>query len=408
MNSGYLSTYFEVVIAKTLSAVEANRSSSNQHEFNGTKQLKRVIRTTETAQFPTKFIWMGEENEAVAADSTVSWYDARKGNPNRSAEFRLYFQNNPAIELAKEGDTMFIARRTDDTLLIIITPPGSTIERQLYWLFNLSSPQGNLFSVSEIDFASNMEIDFSARFILEELGIEVEEPENDVIDRLLEKFVGAFPTTAEFSAYARETITEKYSIHEDPDHALMSLLLWEEKLFRRLERYNVSLRLKDGFKTEDVDGFLNFSLSVQNRRKSRAGAALEDHVNFIFQKAGIHFSKGQKTENKAKPDFIFPNITLYHDKEFPSNLLTMLGAKTSLKDRWRQVLSEAERISLKHLLTLEPGISENQTDEMKAKNLQLVLPKEIHQTFTNKQKDWLITFKDFISIVKEKQIRSFS
>ena len=59
----------------------------------------------------------------------------------------------------------------------------------------------------------------------------------------------------------------------------------------------------------------------------------------------------------------------------------MLGAKSTLKDRWRQVLSEAERIDNKHLLTLEPGISENQTSEMQVKQLQLVLPRKLHESF---------------------------
>lgn len=45
---------------------------------------------------------------------------------------------------------------------------------------------------------------------------------------------------------------------------------------------------------------------------------------------------------------------------------TMLGVKSTCKDRWRQVLSEAKRIDNKHLATLEPGISENQTAEMQA------------------------------------------
>ena len=43
----------------------------------------------------------------------------------------------------------------------------------------------------------------------------------------------------------------------------------------------------------------------------------------------------------------------------------MLAAKTSCKDRWRQVLAEADRIRTKHLLTLEPAISKIQTAEMR-------------------------------------------
>ena len=81
----------------------------------------------------------------------------------------------------------------------------------------------------------------------------------------------------------------------------------------------------------------------------------------------------------------------------------MLGAKSTLKDRWRQVLSEALRIPEKHLLTLEPGISENQTDEMQAKKLQLVVPKRLHNTYRLTQQTWLMDVADFISVVRSRQ-----
>lgn len=83
----------------------------------------------------------------------------------------------------------------------------------------------------------------------------------------------------------------------------------------------------------------------------------------------------------------------------------MLGVKTTCKDRWRQVLSEAKRIDLKHLLTLEPGISDNQTNEMKAHNLQLVLPKSLHQSYNQNQRSWLMDIKDFLGLIKERQTR---
>ena len=81
----------------------------------------------------------------------------------------------------------------------------------------------------------------------------------------------------------------------------------------------------------------------------------------------------------------------------------MLGAKSTCKDRWRQVLSEAKRIERKHLLTLESSISENQTNEMKDNKLQLVLPLAIHETYSSNQRQWLYSVKMFLDEVKEKQ-----
>lgn len=81
----------------------------------------------------------------------------------------------------------------------------------------------------------------------------------------------------------------------------------------------------------------------------------------------------------------------------------MLGVKSTCKDRWRQVLSEADRIEKKHLLTLEAAISTNQTDEMKSKQLQLVVPEKIHKSFTKNQQEWLLDIQTFIETVKLKQ-----
>ena len=86
----------------------------------------------------------------------------------------------------------------------------------------------------------------------------------------------------------------------------------------------------------------------------------------------------------------------------------MLGTKTSCKDRWRQLLPEAARIPEKHLLTLEPGISENQTNEMRAHSLQLVLPNSLHKTYNAAQQSWLMDLKTFINVVATRQQESVS
>ena len=149
--------------------------------------------------------------------------------------------------------------------------------------------------------------------------------------------------------------------------------------------------------------FIGFSLSVQNRRKSRVGHALENHLEHVFRDHALTCSRGKMTENRAKPDFVFPGITQYHDADFPAIRLTMLGVKSTCKDRWRQVLSEARRIDKKHLFTLEPGISENQTNEMRENKLTLVLPKALHDSYKPAQKSGLLQLEQFIELARSRQ-----
>jgi hypothetical protein len=55
------------------------------------------------------------------------------------------------------------------------------------------------------------------------------------------------------------------------------------------------------------------------------------------------------------------------------------------------VLAVAVRITGKHLLTLEAGISENQTDQMRASHLQLVIPAPLHATYKARQRAELMS-----------------
>jgi hypothetical protein len=407
MKKGSLSSLFTGVAAKRLSAVEANLDRSNQHEFNGVNALKNIfgsVAGSEKKKFLTRFIYIGkDEDDTVRADGSLTWYDSRHGNPNRSSEYRLYFSTTAVAEKSNEQDLLLIGRQPNGTILLIVVPFGTTAENQLLWLFGLSGVEGG-YSFIEFDNSRDIELGFGSRYVLEELGILSEETNENYLETMLDDFGGVFPKTKVFSEFSRSTIPEVSSI-DDPDKALLAWMEQEEILFRTLERHIVSKRLKNGFGDNDagVDEFISYSLSVQNRRKSRVGHALENHLEEVFREHSLTYSRGKETENKAKPDFIFPGIEQYRDATFPENSLSMLGVKTTCKDRWRQVLTEANRVQRKHLLTLEPSISIGQTDEMRANLLQLVIPQEIHSTYKADQQKWLWKFKDFLVLVKEKK-----
>lgn len=399
---GSLSKYFTGVAVKLLRRVEAT-SKSNQHEFNGSEPLKRLLGLEDRTAIPTKFIWLSDEQEGVTDEVTLTWYNSRKDKPHRAAEYRLYYPTNSVSELMDEGDTLFIALRPDNTAIAIVARTGSTIQNQLLWMFGVEQPEFTFVFKNATNDADK--IDFALRYILDELGIEPEEPEAYELDRIIEPLGGKFPTTREFSRLARISLPNVDPM-DDPDLVLMAWLEREELLFRRLERKIVSGRLHSGFSADgiaDVDGFLAFSLHVQNRRKSRAGQSLENQLEALLVARDIKFSRGAKTENKNKPDFIFPGETEYRNSTFPESQLSMLGAKSTCKDRWRQVLTEAERIREKHLLTLEPGISESQTDEMRSKRLHLVLPLRLHATYNERQQNHLVSVAGFLQMVLEKQ-----
>lgn len=404
MKRGHLSEYFSGIAVKRLSAVETRPTASNQHEFNSSAELKRLLGDDDQKDVPTKFIWIGHEQEAVEAEGFVTWYDARRRHPTRS-EYRLYYPGNDVTVLMDEGDAFFLAKRKDTGCLVIITPSDSTMYNQLLWLFGIEIQSAFEFSYQPVAGNTDAELDFAARFVLEALDIDPEEPEGPSIDDLIEPFALTMPNTKTLSSLARQSLGVT-TVKDAPDHALLAWMDREDQLFRRLERKIVAERLRSGFQTsegEDVEGFISFSLSVQNRRKSRAGLALESHLEALLIDFQIKFDRSAVTENGNRPDFLFPGTIEYQDPGFPVGQLTMLGAKSTLKERWRQVLSEAERIETKHLLTLEPGISEKQTAEMQAKRLQLVVPNGLHATYKPQQRLWLMDVSDFIHLVQSRQ-----
>jgi hypothetical protein len=420
MQRGFLAKLFSGVVAKRLTLVETITSQSNQHEFQGTKPVRQLFGSEDRKQIETSFIWIESEQQSFAADGFISWSNVRKNKP-RAPEYHLYYNGNPVVETMQPGDIVFIALRKNNTALVVVAPQNSAIMSQLFWLFGIDEQQQLVLNTVQLDSdggeksevvlteyknGADSEADFIARFILDELGIEFEIPETDQLDELLKGFPNDLPTTKIFSQFARDTLTAKVSAIDDPDKAILAWLDHEEKLFRRHEHFKIERKIESGFKGEggsSVENSLRFYQSIFNARKSRMGQSLEHHAEEIFRANKLLFTRGAITEHKNKPDFLFPSIESYRDTKFNSQRLTMLASKSTCKDRWRQVLSEASRVEFKHLLTLEAGISQNQTDEMHAKNLQLVVPKLIHSSYNAFQKNWLMSMKDFVIMATERQ-----
>ena len=398
-----LSTYFSGIGAKRLTAVETDPKKSNQHEFNGINEFKAFFGASRRS-FSGKFIYLSDDEDGtLIEEGTLTWYDARENHPTRT-EFRLYYTPNSVISSASDGDLMIIGKTRDDEIAVIVAVDGSTAERQMKWLFGLEEVE-NRYVVKNI-VEQDQELNFAGKQVIETLGFEIEETEPGYLEQIIGVFGETFPKTSDFSKFARTTLSHDVSPIEEPDKTLIAWLEREELLFRTLEKHIVSKRLKEGFGEDglDVDAFVKYSLSVQNRRKSRAGHSFENHLESIFTENEVMFSKGKNTERKNKPDFLFPNIEKYHDNKFDSGLLTMLGVKTTAKDRWRQVLSEADRIERKHLITLQPAISTNQTIEMQEQNLQLVIPEPLKETYTAEQQPELMDLEEFLKLVKSRAI----
>ena len=403
--------YFQAFATKVLVAVDVDKLTSHQHEFNGSEAFRVMLgRPSGKVYLPTRMAYLDDDQEDLPElfETSLTWYDARENHPTRSPEFRLLYLTaaEHVIFRAKVGDSMFLAMEPDGGLILVIAKQGSTILRQLQWIFDVPVASELMRIMTRMDHQPDRE-EIAGEELLALLGIEVDLGD-DHLELILKRFsTKLWPSTTDFAQFARSLVKDA-DPESDPDAALMRWVTMEHRLFRMLEKYRISESIAGGFVSADgsvdVDAFLKLSLSVHNRRKSRAGLSLEEHLAAVFQANAVVFVKKAKTEGKKEPDFLFPSKSAYDDLTFPPALLTMLGVKTTLKDRWRQVLNEADRVPEKHLLTLQPAISEGQTAEMRAEHLQLVIPKELHsQAFSSKQQEWLMSVAEFISQVKLRQ-----
>ena len=216
-----------------------------------------------------------------------------------------------------------------------------------------------------------------------------------------------FPETKIMAEAARRIQGEVYDheeyIRQKPDRKLIDWTDEEYRLFKAVEHAFEWPTIAQGFKS--IDEFIKVASSLLNRRKSRAGKSLEHHLAALFDGNSISYESQVVTEGKKTPDFIFPSGQAYHDASFLTSKLTSLAAKTTCKDRWRQILNEADRLrgETKFLCTLQQGISAKQMEEMATEKVRLVVPQPYIKTYPAEWQNEIWSIEKFIAYVKEKE-----
>lgn len=182
------------------------------------------------------------------------------------------------------------------------------------------------------------------------------------------------------------------------DAQLLEWVRMEYEVFRAVERH-FFLQV-DAAQWADVDRFLATANSMMNRRKARAGKSLEHHVSEILTRSGIPFSPQAPTEDGHVADFLLPGTDAYHSPTFLADDLVFLAAKTTCKDRWRQILTETNKIRVKHLLTLRQTLSADQLQQMCHNDVHLVVPKPYHAGYPTLAGARVWSVDDFVKMLQ--------
>lgn len=139
-------------------------------------------------------------------------------------------------------------------------------------------------------------------------------------------------------------------------------------------------------------------LSAAQQRKSRAGYSFEHHIEQLLIDGKIPHEVQVVIESKKRPDFVLPTLALYRDKDRPRDHALVLSAKTTLRERWKQVMGEIKNCPL-FLATVDDNIAANAIEDMKANGITLVVPESLKKSDSTAYKDSanVIPFRDFFT-----------
>lgn len=135
----------------------------------------------------------------------------------------------------------------------------------------------------------------------------------------------------------------------------------------------------------------DFFRSLGQSRKSRAGQSFEENLKWLFKKLSYPFD--EKILINGRPDFLLPGVAEY--KRNPMNCI-IFTAKRTLRERWRQIVTEGTRGLGFFLATLDDDKSTDEISEMMKHRIYMVVPESMkHAVINYKHAPNVISFKEF-------------
>lgn len=375
---------FDIVYTKFISANDVGKTS---HQQTRSHQAGFYISKTFLPYVFEQEILNGND---YVAFTTIKW----QSDFETRSRFKFYGSKNEC-HLTRLGNNF--PYRADENIgdLLIICKES----KEYYHAFILQSDE----DIEDFFAALNISATGTNNIIPKQTELSAE----DILIRCFLKYLQTlnvdFPSTYDLALQARQCYYKAYSVTPksiiaNPDKELLNWINAEFQLFKTIENERYSERIK--FPFTNVEELVETANTILNRRKSRAGKSLEHHLSEIFKTFAVSFETQIITEGNKKPDFLFPSQEAYQNLNFDDDKLIVLASKTTCKDRWRQILNEADRVKIKHLFTLQQGISKNQLNEMYKYNVRLVVPQAYIKTFPKEFREKIFTLEHFIKYIK--------
>ncbi|MGF6157417.1 hypothetical protein M2267_002676 [Ensifer sp. KUDG1] len=228
------------------------------------------------------------------------------------------------------------------------------------------------------------------------------------------------PVTAELARLARNSFMQKYGLEkinpftlDAPGDALREISrMIEWDLFREYQRRERSVelvRLVLGDRPREVSASAvirklidelpaidALMLSASQQRKSRAGYSYEHHIEAMLADGDILFEKQVILASKKRPDFILPSLAFIDSGRPGSETGLILSAKTTLRERWKQVEREKGSRQL-FLTTVDENIAGSAIEDMASFGVSLVIPESLRKSKETEYKGHknVLSFREF-------------
>ncbi len=373
-----------VAFSKFITANDTGATGGHQAGFHISKSSWNLFFDTPGVKGANKdvFIKIKWQNQ-FETDSRFIYYGVGTRNEYRLTRFGKGF---PFLREDNIGDLLVIAKKDKDYFDAFVLSADEDIDA-FFDAFGISSTETNKILPKPTEPTADQRL-------------------KRLFQNFIEKLTVDFPPTIELATGARKIFIEAHnldatSVLSKPDNEILHWIATEFDLFKFIENDRYGEIIKNKFNS--VEALIKTANTILNRRKSRAGKSLEHHLSEVFNIWELSYTSQATTEAQKKPDFIFPNIETYFREPMGSDKLVFLGAKTTCKDRWRQIVGEADRIPQKHLFTLQQGISSNQLKEMNLSGVTLVVPRPFLKSFPKEHRDEIWTLDTFVKYVRSKQ-----
>lgn len=394
---------FAAVASKTLSAVEVDPRVSHQHELAaGTLRPLLVDHglmapDAQRVEIPVGILRLDDDEEPERLEDVLTVYDARRANPDRAPEWRAYYGAGSTAERVitsmHEGDILAYAIDRSGGVHVLLAPATSHWAEVLRDALGLA-PTPRLTAIADYELAEAQQR-APVHLIADALGISPRTPSD--LDWLLERFGGEPP--AEFpDPHAMATLAHLRvgldARHELADTLLERWLAAETDLFMLLERLEGERRLAACVTFED---HIRTVQSILQRRRARRGRSLELHLEALFTARRLPYERQVETEPGSTSDFILPGLAAYRALCGASSRdpdVVHLGAKSTARERWKQVLSEAQLLRRRHLATLDPHLSHASLNAMIDHDVRPVMPERLAALYRGHE---ILTVEEFIA-----------